>query len=376
MRIAINTRFLIKDKLEGLGWHNYELCKALVAAYPQDEFLFLFDRPFDAEFIFGENVKGIIVPPPARSTWLWKAWFEWSLPWVFRIWKPDVFLSLDGYCSLRSKVPTALVVHDIAHVHYPEQIPKAVQRYYDRMVPRFLNRADCILAISNFVSKDIQEHYPIDPAKIRLAPNALRGTFHRLEEEEQQATRLKYAEGNPYFFYIGAIHPRKNLTSLIQAFDQFKAESGAKVKLLIGGRFAWKTGDIWQAYEQAQHQKDILFLGYLEEKDLRQVLGAALALTYVSLFEGFGLPLLEAMHAEVPILTSNVSSMPEVVGDAAVLVDPHSVEEIAGGLSTLYHDAELRKDLIEKGRDQRTKFSWDRTARIVYENLERIAQKP
>ena len=117
MRIAVNTRFLIKCKMEGLGWHNYELCKALVKAHPEDEFLFLFDRPFDRSFIFADNVKGYIIPPPARHPLLWYAWFELSLPVFFGFYRPDVFLSPDSYCSLSARVPTLMITHDIAHIH-------------------------------------------------------------------------------------------------------------------------------------------------------------------------------------------------------------------------------------------------------------------
>jgi len=366
MRIAINTRFLLPGKLEGLGWHNYELCKRLVAQHPEDTFIFLFDRPFAEEFVFGSNVIPVVVPPPARHPLLWYWWFERSIPRFLRKHKADVFLSPDSYCSLRTSVPTAMFTHDIAHVHYPGQIPLLVRRYYDYFVPRFLDRADHILTVSEFVNQDIQEQYGLASAKITVAHNGLRGAFYPLTAKEKAEVRDEFAAGENYFFYLGAVHPRKNVDHLIRAFDQFKTRTGAPVKLLIGGRMAWQTGAIKAAYEVSDHQSDIQFLGYVPDADVKRLLGGALALTYVSLYEGFGLPILEAMHAEIPVITSDRSSMPEVAGDAALLVDPEAIDDIALAMERIYQEPELGLELIAAGRTQRATFDWDQTAKKTY----------
>jgi len=369
MRIAINTRFLIRDKMEGLGWHNYELCRELVRQHPEDEFLFLFDRPFDRDFLFADNVRGVFLPPPARRPLLWYLWFEWAIPTYFRYWRPDVFFSPDGYCSLRTRVPTLMLVHDIAYQHYPEQIPDWGLRYYEKYIPQFLQRADHICAISEFGKRDLLAHYDLPAEKISVAPNALRGDFAPIPAERQAAIRAQYTDGQPYFFYLGAVHPRKNIARLIRAFDQFKQATGAPVKLLIGGRLAWQTGDIREAYEASPYRSDIQLLGYVAEQELPELLGSALALTYVSLFEGFGLPILEALHAEVPVITSDRSSMPEVAGAAALLVDPESVDSIAQAMQGIWIEPALRQNLIATGRVQREKYSWAETIRVVYEQL-------
>ena len=141
------------------------------------------------------------------------------------------------------------------------------------------------------------------------------------------------------------------------------------MKLLLGGRFAFQTGEIKSAYERAVYKKDIVLLGYIKNGDLPDLMGAAFALTYVSLFEGFGVPLLEAMHTETPIITSNVSSMPEVVGNAALLVDPTNIEVIAEALENICEDENLRKKLIENGRHQRVKFNWQIATDVVYKAI-------
>ena len=372
MKIAVNTRFLIKNKMEGLGWHNYELCKALVAAHPEDEFLFVFDRSFDHRFIFGDNVKGYVLPPPARHPILWYTWFEWSLPAFLKVHRPDVFLTMDSYCSLRSGVPTLMITHDIAHIHYPEQIPNRVLNYYNKYVPLFLERADHVMTVSSYVRQDIIETYGIPGEKVSVALNALRGQFAPISAQEQQQVRDLYSGGKNYFFYLGAIHPRKNIDRLIRAFDIFKRQTGSDFRLLIGGRFAWQTGAIKDAYDVSAFQEDIKFLGYIAEDNLPKILGAAWALTYVSLFEGFGLPILEAMHCDVAVITSNKSSMPEVAGQAALLVNPEEVDEIAGAMKQLL-EQKVRQRLIELGRVERQRFSWEATAQQVYARLKELA---
>ncbi len=369
MRIAINTRFLISNKLEGIGWFTWEVAKELVANHPEHHFIFLFDRPFAPKFIPADNVEGIIVQPPARHAILWWWWFEMAIPKVLSRHKIDVFLSPDSYCSLRSKVPSVMVCHDIAFCHYPKQVPFHGRVFYKYFVPKYLKRANRIISVSDFTKQDIIRQYQTPSEKIAVACNGVRSVFRVVSEIEKVKVKQQYSQGEDYFFYLGSVHPRKNLARLIQAFDQFKTASSSPIKLLIGGRMAWQTTAIEQALANAQHRSDIHLLGYLDDSQLAKILGSAIALTYPSIFEGFGVPLLEAMYAEVPILTSNTSSLPEVAGDAAILVDPRSIDSISRGMQTLYESPSTQAALIKKGQLQRQKFSWKRAASIVWDNI-------
>lgn len=373
MKIAINTRFLLKDRLEGVGWYTYEVVKRMVEDHPEHEFIFLFDRPYDEDFIFGKNVKPIVVFPPARHPLLWYLWFEWALPRALRKHQADVFLSPDNYLSLSSKVPTVMVTHDIAHLHFPDEIPPLVKRFYDYFVPRYLQHAKQIITVSEYTKQDILKQYPVDERKIEVAYNGCREYFRPLNEREKTAVRAQFSDGKAYFFYIGAIHPRKNVPRLIEAFDQFKKERSSDLKLLLGGRFRWQTGAVKSAWEAAEHQEDIVFLGYLSEENLAQLMGAALALTYVSLFEGFGVPLLEAMHCEIPVITSKRTSMPEVIGKAGLLVDPNATSEMTQAMHNIVENKGLRASLIQAAKQQKLRFRWDNTAKQIYERLIRTA---
>lgn len=371
MRIAINARFLLPDRLEGIGRFTHEVSRRLVEQFPEHEFILLFDRPFDAQFIYGPNIRPVVVSPPARHPLLWWTWFEASIPYVLKRERADRFFSPDAYCSLRSRVPTVMVTHDLAHLHYPAQIPWLVNRYYQYFVPHYLQRAEAVITVSEFCKRDIIRHYPFVAEKISVACNGVNPDFQPLSPADQAEVRQRYSDGQPYFFYLGAVHPRKNVARLVAAFDQFKQESGSPAKLLIAGRLAWQTGALQKALQLSPNEKDIRLLGYVPDAELPQLVGSALGLTYVSLFEGFGVPLLEAMEAEVPILTSRVTSLPEVAGDAGILVDPTSVADISRGLQQLagLSDRE-RQALIARGRIQRTRFSWERATEVVANALE------
>lgn len=377
MKVVVNTRFLLKDRLEGVGWVTYEVLQRMVQAHPEDEFVFLFDRPYDDSFIFGSNVTPLVVFPQARHPFLWYWWFEWAIPKIIQAENPDVFLSFDGYTSLRTNYPTVMMIHDIAHQHFPEQVPLIYKYYYHHFVPKFLNRVEQVLTVSDFTKKDIVQRYAINPAKIKVIYNGCRAGFRPVSANKKIAIQKKYANGLPYFFYVGAVHPRKNIHRLIQAFDQFKKESGAPHQLLIGGRFAWQTGVIKSTYEQATYKDEIQLLGYLSEDVLYDLMGSTDCFVYLSIFEGFGLPVLEAFHAEVPVITANKSSLPEVAGDAAILVQPDDIEEIVKAMKKITQEDQVAKDLVDKGKQQRNKFSWETAAVEVYNSLEKlVAQNP
>ena len=177
MKIAVNTRFLLKDKLEGIGRVSYEVIKRIVEAHPDDEFIFFFDRPYHQDFIFGKNVTPVVLFPPARHPFLWYWWFEYSVASTLRKYQPDVFLSPDNYLSLRSNTKTVMISHDMAHLHYPNEIPFLVRQYYNYFVPKFLQRADHLISVSEFTKQDIIRSYKLSESKVTVAHNACSKIF-------------------------------------------------------------------------------------------------------------------------------------------------------------------------------------------------------
>lgn len=358
-----------------MGLFTQEVMKRMVEQHPEDEFIFFFDRPFDPAFIFGKNVTPIVLFPPARHPFLFYWWFEWSVAKALKKYRADVFLSPDNFLSLKTPVKTVLVTHDLAYLHFPSQQSYFQKKYYEIFSPRFNKRADHIVAVSQFTKTDIVEQYGISLEKISVACNGCDDSFRPVGEEEKGIIRQQYSIGQPYFFYVGAIHPRKNVHRLIDAFGLFKTATHSPVKLLIAGRFAWHAGEVKNAYDRSDFQQDIHFLGYVPDEELTKLMAGALACTYVSQFEGFGIPILQAMNSDVPVITSNTSSMPEVVGDAGLTVDPNNLQEIAKSMQLIWQDAHLRNKLIEAGKKQRGLYSWQKATDVVYAALLRVAKE-
>jgi glycosyltransferase involved in cell wall biosynthesis len=273
-----------------------------------------------------------------------------------------LFLSPDGYLSLAAKVPQVTVIHDLGFEHYPDHVDGMALRYYKHFTPRYAHKAVRVATVSEFSKQDIATRYNVAPEKIDVVFNGAHDAFGPLDETQQQNVRKQRTGGAPYFLYAGAVQPRKNVAILFRAFDRFKSQHALLHKLVIVGRLAWKTGEAMDAYMQMTHKADVLLAGHLGRTELAQLLGAAQALTYVSLFEGFGIPIVEAFQSGVAVITSNVSSMPEVAGNAALLVNPGDVEEIANAMYRLATDGALRNALVEKGNERVKIFTWQQSA--------------
>jgi glycosyltransferase involved in cell wall biosynthesis len=375
MVIAVNTRLLLKDKLEGIGRFTCETLRIITRKHPEHRFVFIFDRKFSPEFIFSDNIEPVVAFPQARHPILWYGFFEWGIPPVLKKFDADLFLSTDGWLSLRSKTKSMAVIHDLNFFHFPEFIPRFVMQYYTYFFPRFVRKADRIATVSEFTRNDIISRFHYDASKIDVVYNGANDIFRPIDETEKNKTLTKYSRGCPYFLYTGLIHPRKNLTNLFRAFKQFKYGADNNVKLLVVGSRKWWTEDMQKAYENSAFRDEIIFTGRVDDESLHSIMASALALVYASHFEGFGIPILEAMYCDTPVITSETSSMPEVGGDSVLYVNPSSVESITNAMTKIYRDADLREKLIERSRIQREKFTWEKTADKLWKGIERCLEK-
>lgn len=374
MVIAVNTRLLLKGKLEGIGWFTYETLKRMTLDHPEHEFIFIFDRPYNQDYIFAENVKPVVIGPPTRHPVLWYLWFEYQIPRILKKYKVDLFLSTDGYLSQRTNVPQLAVIHDINFVHRPDDLPWLKAKYYNYYFPRFARIAKRLATVSFYSKEDITRSFKVDYDKIDVVYDGINQVFAPISEEEVKDVRSKYSMGADYFLFVGALHPRKNVSGLLRAFDAFKGVHGSDTKLVIVGGEMHKTGDIFETYENMRHKSDVVFTGRVSTQELHDIFGGALALTFVPFFEGFGIPIVEAMSAGIPVICSNTTSMPEVGGSAVLYADPIKIDQITEAMLRIYEDAELRKKLVEKGFEQKNKFSWDETARLLWMSVEKALQ--
>ena len=371
MKIAVNTRLLLKNRLEGIGQFSRETLSRITKAHPEHQFYFLFDREYDESFVFSDNVTPLVAHPQARHPYLWYLFFEWGIPLKLRKIKPDLFLSTDGWIPTRLDIPVVNVIHDLNFLHHPEFVPPVVRRYYDRYFPKFARNATRLATVSQFSSDDIRDSYQIPADRIDVVYNGANPAYRPYTEEEKNAVKQQYTDGCDFFLFVGLIHKRKNLDNIFKAFDTFKDRSQSPMKLAVVGDKKWWAGEIENTYLAMRHREDVVMLGRQQIDVLSALTASATALVYASLFEGFGQPIVDAFNAHTPVITSDISSMPEIAGDAALLVNPYHADEIADAMYQLYDRPELRKQLIDKGIARKDLFTWERSADLLWQTIEK-----
>lgn len=370
MHILINTRLLLPGKFTGVEWFTLETLKRLVDWYPEVKFSFLFDRPYDAQFVLADNVHPIVVFPQARHPFLWYWWFEYSVPKVIAKYQPDIFLSPDGFLSLRSSIPQIPVMHDLNFVHQPEGLPALTGWYYRHFFQKFAQKATRIATVSHYSAKDIAQTYNFPLDKVDVIGNGVGEQFFPSTEMHN----VSEVNGAPYFLFVGSLNPRKNIIGMLKSFEHFKAKTGYHHKLVIVGDPMFKLDETERFFAQMQFREDVIFAGRREGDELNRLYSHATALWFVSHFEGFGIPIIEAYRAGCPVITSTTTSMPEVAEDAALLCDPHQIEAISEAMQRLVDDGTLRSRLQEKGFVRAEHYTWDKAAERLWTSIQKALE--
>lgn len=371
VRIAVNTRLLLRNKLEGIGRFTWEVLRRMVVDHPEHQFYFIFDRPYAEEFVDFSNVTPVVLGPPARHPFLFVWWFELSVASWLNKYQPDVFLSPDGYLSLRANVKQVAVMHDLNFEHFPDDLPFLVRRYYRYFFPKFAQKATRIATVSEFSAGDIASLYGVDRAFIDVVYNGVDEVFTRANDHQIEAFKARFTQGADFFLNVGSIHPRKNTVRMLQAFERFRAMHPERHTLLVlVGDAYWWSAEMKRALAQSPFRSDVVLTGRLPDSDLAIALSAAQALIYVSYFEGFGIPMIEAMRCGTPVVAAQTTALPEVAGEAALYVDPYQVESIAEGLACISSHPQLRESLVEKGKLQAQKYTWRDAAQRLWLTIE------
>ena len=371
MKIAVNTRMLIENKLDGIGWFAYETMRLISLQHPEHTFFFFFDRPFPQEFVFANNVHAIQISPPARHPLLWYYWTEYAVNQQLKKIKPDIFVSLDGFIPLHAKLPCLAVIHDINFFHNPKDLPFFTSLFYNHFFPKYAQKASRIATVSEFTKQDLVENYHLPAEKIDVIFNGVNHFLMPINQTVISKVRQIYTGGKPYFIAIGSIHPRKNILRLLQAFNAFKTKTQASVKLVIVGQPFFKNRKLLKYWKNMLHKPDVIFTGRIDNELLNKLLASSLAMVYVSYFEGFGIPALEAMQCQVPLIAAATTALPEVVEKAAMLVNPYSIDAIETAMNQVHSSADLRKKLVKEGNSQVKKFSWQKTANLLWQSIEK-----
>jgi glycosyltransferase involved in cell wall biosynthesis len=347
----------------GIGRYVRELIRALAALDNQTPYRL---------FVAGAMRRFLPSAPgsnfswrPTRITPLWfaRVWHRARLPLPVETFTGRVALYHATDFTLPPTlpgVPTLLTVHDLSFVRAPETATPVLKAYLDQVVPRSVRRAAHVLADSQATKDDLVELYGTPPEKITVLLSGVNSEFKPVSDP---AVRQRYhIPDQPYIFSIGTVQPRKNYARLIEALAAL-GPAFADVHLVIAGGRGWLEGPIYQSVKDFGLSERVHFIGFARDEDLPALYTEARCLAYPALYEGFGFPVLEAMACGIPAVTSNISSIPEVAGDAALLIDPYRVDELAEALRRLLTDETLRADLIRRGFDQAARFTWGRAAR-------------
>ncbi len=371
MRICLNASPAVHH-IAGLGRYTQELMAALLEVDSENEYVAFYNRPAEAQ----------VDPPldrlPRLTTNLaTKPWRMSALVAHFarisqnRLFPGvDLFHATDHLLPRVTRLKSVFTLHDLVFRFYPHTHKPLNRWFLTLMMPRFLNAADAVIAVSESTKRDAIQLYGIDEAKITVIYEGVTDHFRRASPQAMAAVRRKYGLPDEFILSVATIEPRKNLTSLLEAYHALRDE--VSLGLVIVGKKGWLYSDFFNRLGELGLEHDVLFPGFVPDEDLPALYSAADLFVFPSLYEGFGLPVVEALACGTPVVTSNAASLPEVAADAAILVDPTSVDDIVRAVREVLNSKELREELRVKGPRQAARFSWQRAARetlAVYTSL-------
>jgi glycosyltransferase involved in cell wall biosynthesis len=369
MKVAIDAR---KWRDYGIGTYVRNLVRHLARVDHETTYFLFCDRSDEATLRdLAENFVPVVEESEGYS-------FREhvSIPWKLQRLGADLLHSPHYVLPLLCRTPSVVTIHDCIHLLFPQYLPGRMAWNYARlMLGSAVRRSAVVFTVSEASRRDILRFYPeTDPGRVQVVSNAIDPAI--LEdpgEEEMARVRERYQIRGRFALYAGNIKPHKNLDRLIAAFGLLKQRSGFEdVKLLIIGDEVNRYGSLRRSVEAAGVRQDVRFFGFVPDSTLAALYRLASVFAFPSLYEGFGLPPLEAMACGTPVVTSRISSLPEVVGDAALLVDPYSVEDISTALARVLEDDGLRADLVARGRARAQSFSWERSVRAIHSGYMKV----
>jgi len=367
MRIGIDARMI---DWSGVGRYTQNLLKGLAAVDKENQYV-LFCHHQSANLApEAPNFATTIVTHPVFS-------MSSQLSWAREVNQAnlDIFHSPHFVLPLLFAPSSVVTIHDLIPLLFPGNLrSKAAQMYYTTMIKLTTKKAERIIAVSNRTKEDLIKNLGISVRKITVIPEAADERYRPLEKEKGDfRTVLKKYASHQFLLYVGNYKPHKNLIRLVEAFDQALPELPKGSQLVIVGPRDKRYPEIGRLVKKLALEKSVILAGYVSEEELLILYNSATAFVFPSLYEGFGLPPLEAMACGLPVISSNLSSLPEVVGKAALSINPEDVEDMRRAIVGVFSDEELRQDLRRKGLARAKKFSWEKTAEMTLEVYEEVA---
>jgi len=368
MRIGIDCRTIQEPEPAGTAHYTKELVRALLEIDSDNEYFLFFGQEKNIPEEFKRPNAKIIILPPKSLPFISS---HWQFSRTLKQCRLDIFHAPANTLPVGYNGASILTIHDLAIYQNSEWFPK--QTFSTNfLVPRSLAMAKKIIVPSESTKQDLQKIFRAPEEKIKVIYEGVRTEEPSENAKNSTLEKFNLPEKN-YFLFLGTIEPRKNLIALIAAYKiLLQKNPDAPILVLAGGK-GWKNDDIFEAIKKRSLENKIKCLGYVSNEEKFALMKSALAFVYPSLYEGFGLPILEAMSLGAPVITSRISSIPEITGDSALLIDPNNDGEIASALEKLWKDENLRNDFINKGKHQSAKFSWIKTAEQTLQTYKEIA---
>ncbi len=370
MNITIDLRSLHTKEFSGVEYFSAQVIEQLLQIDKHNHYLLFYNgfqkKSFDQfHFVNGKFKQTRI---PNRFLNLSYKFLRWPKLESLTNGNNVVLFPNPSMVRLRSTTKLVLVVHDLSPVLMPEMYSWKDQIWHKMInIPALCKRADKILAVSEYTKQSLIKEFGISPDKISVGLLGIdhHRYNHNLSVSGMRHVRNKYNLPGEFILFLGTLEPRKNLSRLIKAFESLQSDQ----TLVIAGKLGWKYSEVMKMIHTSPKRKQIQYIGYINEEDKPALIKLARVFAWPSLYEGFGLPVLEAMAVGTPVLTSNVTSLPEVVGDSAMIVNPYNVSEIANGLRILLDNEEVRENYIRKGIERSQNFDWSKTAQVLYKLL-------
>ena len=371
MIIGLDGNEANAEKRVGSGKYAFELLKQFSKVQKHDFLVYLKEKPLPDLPKESRNFKYAVFGPK-------KMWTQFALPIKLTFSsKLDVFFSLGHYGPRFSKIPFVVTVHDLSYLHFPDLFKKEDLYQLTNWTKYSIEKSSHVIAVSETTKDDIIKNYGVNPSKISAVYEGFdENRFKPQLKGKIAKIKKKYKIRGDYLIFIGTLQPRKNIERLIEAFHKLVRNSKLEIRnyrLVIVGRKGWLYEPIFNKVKKLQMEDSVIFTDYVADSDLPQLISGAKAYVLPSLWEGFGIPVIEAQACGVPVVVSNTSSLPEIVEGSAVQVNPYSTISISSGISRVLTNQKLRKELIKKGLENTKRFSWQKCAGETLKILQKVA---
>lgn len=377
MRIGLDG-FPLLMPLTGVGHYTFELARALALLAPSDQFELVAPSPFPDSIIENirlncpDNLRAVNAEPSSIRR---RRWWAVGLPLYLRKASLDLFHGTNYEVPLWSKRRSVLTIHDLSNLLHADTHKADLARRARQRLPVMARSASMIITATECVRREISEHLRVKADRVRVTPFAPRSGFQAMPAAQANQTKQRLGIEDEFILFVGTVEPRKNLLTLVRAFEQVPRQTSRRPQLVVVGAEGWLMDELFAFIKESSISDRLRLTGYLDDDDLRALYSSCTVFVYPSIYEGFGLPPLEAMACGAPVIASNIATFQETLGSAAQLIEPNDVEALARSIVEILDDEDRRRALSRRGLEQAAKFSWERTAQLTLEVYRRVLGK-